>query len=240
MSDPNFPASMASQYKGMKIEFFKEIYRRYSDLNFTYEADRSLGMAGIERRLERVFKATAWYGILHDPNDPSYLRRSLLWRSSQGASLLKDSTNAIDYPADRRVPTWSWMAVKGSIEYMPAPFGEMDWNLDLDLEFAPSIISDGIQKNQPTGILKGAKFPISTYTADEHMSSDNHRIFPPGNLSGVIVGREKIDTSVKLQKHYILLIAPSELGDLHKRIGVAIILRKPSWIPEESTPVRIA
>jgi hypothetical protein len=246
MSDPEFPTSMAFQYKGMRIEFFEEIYRRYSELKFTYEADRSLGMAGIERRLERVFNATAWYGILNDPNDPSYLRRSLLWRSSspaknlEAARELSSSIKAIEYPADRQVPTWSWMAVKGSIEYMPAPFGEMNWNLDLNLECSPSMASDGIQKNRPTGILNGAKVPIGKHTADDDTSLDHHRIVRPLDLGCVIVGTEKNDVSTKLQKHYVLLIAPSESGDLYKRIGVATIYREPSWIAEEKTVVQIA
>ncbi|KAF1850450.1 uncharacterized protein K460DRAFT_390954 [Cucurbitaria berberidis CBS 394.84] len=249
MSDPEFPTSMASQYKGMRIKFFEEIYRRYSEKSFTYEADKSLAMAGIERRLERVFKATAWYGILHDPNDLSYLRRSLLWRTSPPAenreAALKPGslTYSIKYPADRQVPTWSWMAVKSSIEYMPAPFGEMDWNLDLDLEFAPSTTKDIIQRKQPTGILRGTKLPIGKHSADDDRIFDYHGFAGFTRLSDigcVIVGTEKSDTLTKLQKHYVLLIVPSKSGDLYQRIGVATIFREPSWIFENPKRVRIA
>ncbi len=229
---------MASQYKGMRIEFFKEIYRRYSRLQFTYEADRSLGMAGIERRLERVFKATAWYGILNNPDDPSYLRRSLLWRSSLGlkldAEFLEQTTNriAINYPIDRQVPSWSWMAVKGPIQYMPAPFGGMNWNLDLGLEFGPD-------KTRPTGILSGLMHPLGQTNRDDDYSFDCSPRLSLSDVYCIIVGTER-GTEKNLQRHYVLLIAASQLGISYARIGIAIIHRELSWVQMSTKSVEVA
>jgi len=130
LSDPQFPDAMLKLYKGMRIAFFEEIYQKYSELDFTHLTDRSLGMAGIESRFANLF-GKARHGILDDIRERSYLRRSLLWRR---ANLTKEMVK-INYPPNRQVLSWSWMAVTGSICFIDIRSGTVDWKPDLGSPF---------------------------------------------------------------------------------------------------------
>lgn len=98
----------------------------YSRLAFTKPTDRSMGIIGIEQRLARTFKTEGDYGIF-----ALYLHRSLMWKREGSDKLVP-----IEYPSDRTVPSWSWMAYSGPISYVEAPFDRVLWNKnDLVLPF---------------------------------------------------------------------------------------------------------
>jgi len=212
---------MLKLYKGMRIAFFEEIYQNYSELDFTHLTDRSLGMAGIESRFAELF-GRARHGILDDIRERSYLRRSLLWRR---ADLTKDMIK-IDYPADRRVLSWSWMAVTGSICFMDVPFGAVDWQPDLGSPFD--------DYGTPGALLGDAR---------DFDKQENDRVFfdrsPDDDwfsyslLKCVVLGMQDRSNG-SLLTHYGLLVAAAETGsDVYERVGVAAFERDQTWMDQE-------
>ncbi|KAI1737684.1 heterokaryon incompatibility protein-domain-containing protein [Xylaria scruposa] len=111
-SDPQFPNSILSHTKSNRFRLFQHLFVTYCNLGITYPTDRSHAVAGFLQRLAESISSNQHYGILD-----RFLHRSLLWkRRSNGAKLTR-----IDYPQDRAVPSWSWMAVHGEIGYMDVP-----------------------------------------------------------------------------------------------------------------------
>ncbi|EAA32707.3 HET-domain-containing protein [Neurospora crassa] len=127
LGDPNFPSKLsgAGSNRGEKIRFYEDLYRHYSRLNLTWKKDRPVAIAALERRLHRDLKSSGEFGVFDDSR--SLLPRSLLWQ--RGAEVT--SLNKISFPPDThtRLPTWSWMAYDGGIDFLDLPLGEVDWDV---------------------------------------------------------------------------------------------------------------
>jgi hypothetical protein len=118
MSDPDFPSQAGIYYKGMQIKFYETLYQHYSNLNFSYTANRAIAMDGLERKIFKTFQTIGAYGIME-----KYLHRSLLWQSNEPNAM----EEIIFKATDPKPPSWSWMAVKGKIKYLPIEFDSAKW-----------------------------------------------------------------------------------------------------------------
>ncbi|KAL1609182.1 hypothetical protein SLS59_001546 [Nothophoma quercina] len=223
LSDPNFPSSMEKHYKGMRILFFQNVYETYAQLQFTYERDRAVGMAGIETRLARVYKARAKFGILDHSQEPSYLRRSLLWQNVDNGAPLE----LIDYPKDTVVPTWSWMAVMGPIKYVDIAFDTVEWSNDLQSYSGSASHTQG-RPEQYLEALWAISRPFETETEDiVRFDRSDHRL--DTNMHCVVLGTEKAESSEVPEKHYGLLVESDNERNTYRRIGVATFMREQAW-----------
>ncbi|KAK3346461.1 heterokaryon incompatibility protein-domain-containing protein [Lasiosphaeria hispida] len=115
--DHQFPAVMLRQKREDQTRLLQQLFETYSSLALTVPTDRAVAIAGLERRLERGGFGTAPYGFFGDHY------RGLLWER-RGAS---PPLQRIKYPARGRVPSWSWMAYDGEIQYVDVPEEEMEW-----------------------------------------------------------------------------------------------------------------
>ncbi|KAH7067808.1 hypothetical protein FB567DRAFT_599457 [Paraphoma chrysanthemicola] len=235
MSDPEFPKSMLKHYKGMRILFFENIYSDYSQLRFSDDTDRSIGIAGIETRLARVYDARAKFGILHDPQDRSYLRRSLLWQNAEASKPLKP----IEYPESNRIPSWSWMAVMGRITYMSIPFDSVEWSEDVKAPFNPAEHEINRWPNQQGYRLAANARNFSEQDGDHVVMDRPLDRANTGLLKCVVFGTEKAEEPIDLERHYTLLITPLGPTNLYTRIGVATFERDKSWAWMDVDPVYI-
>lgn len=97
----------------MEDSLFETCFSRYSTLDITDCRDRPAGILGLESRLAVSYKTASLYGILL-----SSFYSSLFWHRS-GEKRLK----AIDFQQEN-VPSWSWMACEGAINYgfLPGSF----------------------------------------------------------------------------------------------------------------------
>ena len=122
VGDPNFPEVAIKSSRDEKIRFYQDLYIHFSRLKFTPYSDRSIAIAGLEKRLIRAFDTSGEFGVFDDGR--SLLHRSLLWSRGWDEATL----DKIAFPADSQiiVPTWSWMAVKGGIDYLDLPFDGVD------------------------------------------------------------------------------------------------------------------
>lgn len=125
LGDPNFPSKVSGKLadRGEKIRFYEDLYRQYSRLDFTRITDRSVAILGLEQRMVRDFKAWGGYGVFDDKSS-SLLPRSLLWRRTEPEEGLKPLRRILP---EGQLPSWSWMAYDGPIDYLDVPFGEVDW-----------------------------------------------------------------------------------------------------------------
>lgn len=224
---------MREQYKGMRIVFFEVIYKRYSELEFTHSTDISLGMAGIETRLARLFgngrtehgNGRADYGIFYDPKEYSYLPRTLLWQHAN----FDNALTKINYPTDRPVPSWSWMAVMGPISFMDIPFAAVRWHRDFVSPFGDSRYSDqNGTTHKSFQDLQGKARDFVAHIGDRTFFDRNADIPTYSILKCVVLGTNTETIGLR-QKHYGLLVVPSR-DNKYERVGVATFEREQSWV----------
>src|SRR5438477_11418672 len=107
LGDSDFPRSVDSFVKGMKIDLYQDLYERFSNLQLSFPEDRPVAIKGLETRLIRTFGTTGGFGIFD-----IYLHRCLLWQRSG------DTLRRIPSFRGGQVPSWSWMAYTGGIRYL--------------------------------------------------------------------------------------------------------------------------
>jgi len=154
-----------------------------------------------------------------------YLHRSLLWYRSSIDTKIK----RIRYPKDRTVPSWSWMAYDGRIEYLQADYNRVEWNRGLRLE--EDVLKAEIRALQAKK-FKTKRFGEVLYyildgdgaTGDRgRLTLDTQNIIDIQALRCVIIGREKAANDE--WRYHVLLVLPTcskGLGTC-ERVGVGTI-----------------
>ncbi|KAK8134996.1 hypothetical protein PG984_007008 [Apiospora sp. TS-2023a] len=140
LSDAQFPASVVPYYKGGRIILTQHVYAMYSKLAFTHWSDRAVALLGLESRLGTTFKTRAEFGVLQE-----YLQRGLLWKRSETCRGL----SRIEQKAAVSVPSWSWMAYQGAIDYVYVPLNDTDW-FDENLE-SPFVGNKSLREEEDGG-----------------------------------------------------------------------------------------
>lgn len=231
--------------RGVKIRLFEDLYRRYTRLQFTHVSDRPLAIDGIEKRLIRDLKAQGGFGVFDDGR--SLLHRSLLWQRGREVPPMARIPSKPSFP----IPSWSWMAYDGGIDFLDLPLGGVHW------------FTEAIKGPWATG---GAH---TWHTGDGKECVELEawaRSFTPGDvkmaahdevqlvcdtedvvdldaedLMCVVVGREKQNWAIKETAHFLLLIKsgkePLRAKDgnmIYERVGVGHV--KGKYLDLESSP----
>jgi hypothetical protein len=199
----------------MKIELFQSLYEKYSNLSLSYDKDRPIAIRGLEKRLIQTLKTTGGYGVFD-----CYLHRFLLWQSAG------DPLKRIESCGNEKVPSWSWMAYTGGIEYMSVPFGEVLWTEDIQSPFrfrGKEKFMDDWDRRKPAEIVARAWRLVDCPT-NSLILDDATRNFE-GSMKCVVIGTEREAASNRLPKHYVLVVSvvSNEGADLYERIGVGIV-----------------
>jgi hypothetical protein len=210
------------------------MYMQYSRLEFTKIEDRPIAISGLEKRLLDNFKTTGGYGVFEDNGTSrGWLRRSLLWRRGFEVRTME----RIDFPVDRSapVPTWSWMAYKGGINYLEPPLEKVDWESD-------EIISPwssghlGAARTSDFGEEIGLVATARDFDTVK-VKGDSVIIYDiPGKTAWqpfkcIIIGRNNEDAPLEEKRHYVLIISPKISGPrgtlkTYARVGVGHLLGK--------------
>jgi hypothetical protein len=216
MGDSDFPKFALSYFKGGRILLLHRLYQMYSKLAFTNATDRSVALLGLENRLSRTFQTSADYGIVGE-----YFERTLLWKRESNNQLTR-----IQFPQDRRVPSWSWMSYIGAIDYLHVPFGETKWCENIESTVCGS-------SHRPTDTHGAAELKVATM---ELMASgvdlrtrvirDNEdELLDEASLRCVVVGEGMGNSKADAERiYYVLVVRPSPQGDdYYERVGVGTL-----------------
>lgn len=230
---------MRSNSRALKIEYYQDLYKLYSRLQFSRYEDRPFAIAGLEKRLLQAFETQGGHGVFDDGDkyDRGLFHRSILWQRGEDDEY-KSGLKPIDFPADRNihVPSWSWMAYQGGIDYVEVPGGTADWNFEDVVEpwtrgfgtttnsapqnsvvAIPATVRDFKVANRRPGEVE------LRYDTERTAGSDSQR------PQCVVVAKDKRGTSETLKRHYVLLVAlkRSTTGHgrkVYERIGAGYIL----------------
>ncbi|KAI9162755.1 Cyclin-dependent kinase [Paramyrothecium foliicola] len=247
LGDPKFPEKAMQKRRGFKIAYFQDLYKQYTRLGFTRIEDRALAILGLESRLCKAYGTQGRFGIFDDGPAGGLFHRSLLWRRGEEETLKGMSPIVFSLESRRTtIPSWSWMAYRGAIDYLlEPPFEELEWETDdIHPPWSKSehIASPSDKTRKPATsprvetphelVITARQFNVAGSRNDEakvlydalRSASDGRKLFC------VVVAKTKTGASVLVRKHYVLIVAmnstPATL-DGHKtfhRMGVGHML----------------
>ncbi|KAI8632516.1 HET-domain-containing protein [Xylariaceae sp. FL1651] len=216
LGDPKFPKSLNLRLRRDKISLFQHLFARYSQLGLTKPTDRPLAISGLEQQLAGTLETECRYGVFE-----KYLHRSLLWQRSGSTRMDK-----ILYTDDsRNVPSWSWMAYSGQIEYVETGFDHIEWNEGVQLR--DNMLQAPVRDFQNCSIEPREDGACAVLDEDGDITSgwmkyDEKRRTNLGRLGCVVIGRGRYNDE---RRYYILIVAPvrSEGTKIFKRVGIGSI-----------------
>jgi hypothetical protein len=203
----------------MKIELIQDLYSKYSKLALSFIKDRPVAIRGLERRLGATLNTNGGSGIFD-----IYLHRCLLWQRAGAALRRIEELRKI-------LPTWSWMAYEGGINYMDVPYGTVDWNSAIT---SPSANTDEIFDNLrgSTELVVSIFFVgapvhhiIDQTNANMILDEPSRELNQP--LQCVIVGTSKKQQKDVQEWCYVVLVVESSrsVNGSYERVGVAKLKR---------------
>lgn len=194
------------------------LFSQYSRLGLTRDYDRFTAIAGLQKRLLNMpsMKLQGNYGIF-DNHEPGLLRRCLLWHRS----LDNKTMTRIKYPKEQEVPSWSWMAFSGAIDYFPLTFGGFAWQ-DLHASWPSSdnaASRTSIKAKVQTMDLTKVKPFEALIVLDIPTDVDQDQ------MMAVALGIEEGETAIEDRKHYVLVVVSKHLWGhkLYERVGAGYV-----------------
>lgn len=247
LGDPDFPQKVIHANRAAEITSFQSLFRQYSRLELTRDNDRPTAIAGLEKRLHGALKARGGFG---DRDDGGLFHRSLLRR--KGTELARDHfLTRISFNANLRIPSWSWMAYKGGIDYTDPPFQSADWETK---EIIPPWTGGGL-RHTDTGLHHGdvtlsavvRSFAVHgrghnevelTYDTGKTTASDGQA------ASCVVVAKAKKAHSDAERRFYVLLVTPMQQmtgrGErVYERVGAGYMAGKFIALEKEGVRAKI-
>ncbi|KAH6950159.1 hypothetical protein DER45DRAFT_619888 [Fusarium avenaceum] len=192
LGDSNFPSSVEPRYKGGRVMLVQDLYQQYSKRIFWDAKDRPVAIAALEKRLTAVFDTRGGFGVFQ-----AFLERGLLWKRPDKTPFLKH----INFPQQRKVPSWSWMAYDGLISYVEIDFDEVDWTKEYSSPFATQSAAygkwhweaDGTNRPPMVGLTKVREMNL-VQSKDELFKTITFDVsdgYQPADLRCVVLGKAK-------------------------------------------------
>jgi hypothetical protein len=106
--DPNFPGLLFRSRFEDTLSFLEDLLKDYSKRALSKRTDRAIALSGLAARIGKALDCEEKYGIFG-----LYLYRNLLWQRYNQQTTME----RIEYEP-RDVPSWSWMAYTGGINFI--------------------------------------------------------------------------------------------------------------------------
>ncbi|KAF4986226.1 hypothetical protein FGRMN_10938, partial [Fusarium graminum] len=225
LGDANFPQLMMKADKGTQILGYQDLYRIYSGLELSRATDRPWAINGLQQRIISALKVQGGYGMFFEDMENGrrrgLLRRSLLWRRAKKT----DSLSAIQFEKihdGAGVPSWSWLAYTGCIDYITADFGGTEWE---------AVFSqwDSGRKKTDDGVLVAEARDYTAHDEDPLLVYDRPTFFKRDVSKCVVLGRQKGSQPDREKVHYVLLVQPRDLlrpYQIYERVGAGTLSGK--------------
>ena len=254
LSDPNFPSRIMEANRAGKISSFQALYRQYSRLDFSHDEDRPFAIAGLEARLQRALSTHGGYGIFDDgdTSDGGLFHRSLLWKRGEEAGDQEFMTQiAFERHRNVVIPSWSWMGLKGGIDYADPPWDSAEWETQ---EVTPpwtkgqGSVAAGEEHTSPVAIsAKVRDFDVRGRRYDEvklDYDTGKTALFEKQVPQCVIIARSKEPKNQSEKRFYVLLVASTREVNaddelIYKRVGAGYMLGKFISLEGKGTAAKI-
>jgi hypothetical protein len=213
--DPKFPRLLFLSGFIDTMYFLQSLLEDYSKRGLSEPTDRAVALSGLGTRISTALDCKEIYGVFG-----LYLHRNLLWRRSDLQKMMKP----IEYKTPK-VPSWSWMAYEGGIQFLDIRFGGLD--LFDNLRFAPGrnalitnvwefcgcYLNEAASETTPRQILDscGTERGWIIYDVEDGTDLRLER--------SIVVGR----TYQSDKCHYHILTVRRQAGNEYERTGIGMV-----------------
>lgn len=182
-----------------------------------------MAIAGLQQKLIETIQVQGDYGIIEDRENSGWLRRSLLWCRGY---LVRNLSRIVfpDHRAELRVPSWSWMAFDGGIDYLRPDFGNYDWD-EVESPWARNSNS----RADMALIANAWEYDLEAAGhGEDDITFDIPSAPKPAKRICVILGRAKGSLMHDTRRHWVLVIAPTTELDCngnmaYERVGAGYL-----------------
>jgi hypothetical protein len=195
------------------IEFINFLFEEYSRRDLSQDTDRCVAVSGLVDRIAKALQCKSRYGIFE-----TFRHRNLLWQASD------NEMESIAYDDDQQVPSWSWMAYSGGIQFMEIKADSVGWvdTLQLDKDCKSALITDvGKFQNctiKPNGdhsaVLNFSEKRRGWIRYDVEKTEKHRREYC------VVVGKT---TERGSELYYVLVVVPTSMNIEYTRVGIGMI-----------------
>ncbi|EXK23779.1 hypothetical protein FOMG_19461 [Fusarium oxysporum f. sp. melonis 26406] len=215
--DPNFPDRLSQSGYQTTIDFIQFLFKKYSTSGLTFESDRDVAIYSLVERMRRVLRTEVRYGIVG-----CFLVPLLLWKRAD-----EDQATLINY-GDRTVPSWSWMAYPGGIDFISDVTQRLMVLRSADLEFTDNgdTLTVTVRRFKDCRIGQDGKqfaiFARSTFASPRKVGSLWFDLADRIEFKHcVIVGMDEDHQKEDPWKtYYFLLVREKQGGEGYERLGV--------------------
>ncbi|KAF1350459.1 HET-domain-containing protein [Lizonia empirigonia] len=228
LGDADFPSKTIGKdsTSGKQIHLWTNLYKQYSELEFSHVEDRPYAIAGLMARLTTAFRTQSLAGLFE-----SFWGRCLLWKRAEKCPQLEQIPQGEQ--AKKLPPSWSWMAVDGPIDFIDPEGGTVTWNEKgndkVVLPFAtgtgssrpgpdPQPVSD---KEHHAIFAQAFDFTYKKGEPNRYLVYDDGRQHIDGQTKCVTIG-----TSNNEPTCYVVLVSrstPAATAATYKRVGFSHI-----------------
>ena len=198
------------------MEFIHFLFQDYSNRGLTEPTDRRVAASGLEARIAGALHSNSKHGIFE-----KHLHRNLLWQTSD------KQTERIAYTNNQEVPSWSWMACSGGIEFVEVNIGSVSWAKALAFETKcdpAALIADVGKLLGCTIKSEGDRhivLDISTNNEAGWIRYDIESGAEGSENHCVVVGRT--ENYRVAQRYYILVVVSTGENGEYRRVGVGMV-----------------
>jgi hypothetical protein len=223
MLDPNFPNRLLKSGDPRTVEFIHSLFEEYSKCDLTEETDRHVAISGLEKRIAGALNCQSRYGIFQQ-----YIHRNLLWQASNS------KMERITYN-NQQVPSWSWMAYNGSIQFISIPFDKVYWvdTLQFDKERKSALVTNIGEFQDCTMELDGTHYAVLDfdrvkrgwiqYDVEEGEDLCKERCVVVGKVNEDERKDESEGGYRSVEKYYILIVRPTSRDGEYRRVGIGLV-----------------
>ncbi|EXL39235.1 hypothetical protein FOCG_18143 [Fusarium oxysporum f. sp. radicis-lycopersici 26381] len=239
-SDPEFPRSITIREEVARVKLLQSLFAEYSNFGLTNKTDRPVAIDSLARELAKALETKVRYGIFE-----RYLHRSLLWQLSQ-----KIPKGRISDPAGRTLPSWSWMAHDGQIDY--SEIQDVEW--DKSVQFVEDKASNAASNSENDGYVLEARVKwfrdceikpegLEQVIRDEMGDEVVHLWFDQDREASIeircaIMGRER-EPEDGNRKYYVLVVTEGPESGLWARVGMGSIEQRFILFDSQDATARI-
>ncbi|KAF1960095.1 HET-domain-containing protein [Byssothecium circinans] len=232
--DPHFPSRLNKSGFFRTVDFVQFLFKKYATSGLTFETDRNIAIYSLLERMAQALQTKVRYGI---------------FRCFLGSLLLRKRTHenkTAPIPNQgRAVPSWSWMAYSGGIDFISGAMRDLKVPRFKDLDFANDGQALNVKLRQLNGNFRmgqeGGGYAIVDETGKVgSLWFDVADQIQLEHCSCVVVSIDSDDEKKGLEKTYhILIVREKAGGGGYERVGVGKVKAK-VWQQDEEIPVKVS
>ncbi|RDW85690.1 hypothetical protein BP5796_04015 [Coleophoma crateriformis] len=222
--DPDFPNRLRRSGLYATSNFLQNLLENYTGRGISKPTDRSVAISGLMARIGDALQCPIHHGIVG-----RFIHRTLLWKRSPDSK--KAKMQKIMYNESHKVPSWSWMAFEGAVEFLRDELGDLE--SIKGLTFNAEVLTTTVwELTESCIITEEERNSVRHQVLDEKRSSkgvinideeEKEAGLPPVQFVVVLAKRYNYNIQSDGLLYFVLFVRPLIKRDGYERFGMGML-----------------